>query len=133
MPKILTAAEAAAEIRPEYDRNLGHDIPPETRHEHAYISEVCAALGVEASHAAIAHVRNLLLKHDIQPHAMQEYPKWIHRGHDDPVLVLSKEDEANIGKDIQKDAPGNFDPGKQGEDDPAKKDKDKADNKKPLK
>lgn len=94
MPIVLSPEEAAEIIRDDIDANLNHDLPPEVRHQHTYVSQVCAALNIDASSAAMVHVTDLLHRHDIVPHARQEYPKWVTRlGEKKAVLVYSAEEE----------------------------------------
>lgn len=88
----LDARTAAQRIRGRIQQPSAED-----RHTGAFVSKVCAELGIEYDAANAARVADALADADIQPYEFQEYPQWV----DHPTKKLLDKDGNDTDKPLR--------------------------------
>lgn len=98
MARKMDPKAAADEIRSKVGK--AEALSPEARHSFDYVRQVCHELSIPVDVPNVLLVHKLLRDADIQPHLMQEYPKWImvqgDDGEDQPVLVNDADEERKV-------------------------------------
>lgn len=91
----LSPKEAAEKIKPELDPDIGTKLPADEQRSLAYITAVCAELGLDARNPDVFdHVTQKLDDAGIEYAAGEEYPKMLVIDKTSHVVFETAEDEA---------------------------------------